>query len=74
MANKTPDLHMISRIETQCKGNLAGAKLLQNIPSAICPTRTRSVFSCSRAVPPPSGDLQLRHKHTALPLFPQTHF
>lgn len=45
MANKIPDLYMISRMETQRKGNLARAKLLQNIPSAICPS----------AVPPEWG-------------------
>ena len=61
MANKTPDLYMISRMETEFKGNLAGAKPLQKYSlcylSRRCPTRMRSVFSCSRAIPPPSGDL-----------------
>lgn len=60
MANKIPDPYMISRMETQCKGNLARAKLLRNIPSAVCPSRMRSVFSCSRAIPPPSGDRRAR--------------
>lgn len=76
MANKIPDLSMISRMETQCKGNLAGAKYSLCCLSQRCPTRTRSVFSCLRAIPPPSGDVESlpRHKHRALPLFPQTYF
>lgn len=67
MANKIPDLYMISTMETQCKGNLAPAKYSLCYLSQCCPTRMRSVFSCWRAVPPPpSGDLQslLWHKHT----------
>lgn len=71
-ANKIPDpCH-----DKQCKGNLAGAKYSLCCLSQRRPTRTRSVFSCLRAIPPPSGDLEklLQHKRRTLPLFPQTHF
>lgn len=57
MANKVPDLYMISRMETQCKGNLAGVKLLQNIPSAICPS----------AVPPEWGACSAAREPSLLP-------
>lgn len=32
MANKIPDLSMISKMETQCKGNLASAICLSAVP------------------------------------------
>lgn len=56
MANKIPDLSMISKMETQCKGNLATAKYSLCYLSQRRPTRMRSVFSCLRAIPPPSGN------------------
>lgn len=53
MANKIPDLYMISRMETQFKGNLAGEELLQNIPSAICPSAVPPEWEvCSAAQEP----------------------
>lgn len=47
MANKITDLYMISRMETQFKGNLAGAKLPQNIfPLLFVPVLSHQNEEC----------------------------
>lgn len=68
MANKILDPYTISRMETQSKGNRAGAKRLTKY-SLCCVSRCRerSVFSCWWAKPPSSRDLERRlwHEHRA---------
>ena len=80
MANKIPDLYMISRMETQCKGKKseAPAKIfpLLFVPAAVPPGRG----VCSAAREPyllPAGTWRAcsdTGTRAALPLFPQTHF